>query len=138
VQTLQSMAHDLSAMGQQVQELKANIAELKAGQDQMTREFAKAQQAKSSEPRAESNAHPKVTGLPPRPPAAPGHRPKPPAAYTPSYATPLSPAPITAAPPPTRPQAAAVPPPFPPPTSGTAEATADDDGPVVRPPMPLR
>lgn len=124
-QALQSMTRDLAAMGQQIEQLKATIAELKAGQEQMAREMAKASapkpaEAKIVDPRA------KVSALPPKPPAAtvapPVRKPKP--VYTPAYA------PMPIAPPSS--QAAAIPPP------PTPQAVADDDGPVVRPPMPVR
>jgi hypothetical protein len=137
---LQSMAQDLAAMGKQVEELKATIAQLKAGQAQMARELAKASEAKVSEIKpAEQAPRPKVTAL--TPPAShrsaphPVRKPKPaPVSYSPAYA-PAPAAPITAAPtaplPPT--QAAAPIPPAPP-----AQTIADDGQPVVRPPMPLR
>ncbi|MBR0828127.1 hypothetical protein JQ596_21560 [Bradyrhizobium manausense] len=128
-QALQSMTRDLAAMGQQIEQLKATIAELKAGQEQMAREMAKASapkpaEAKIVDPRA------RVSALPPKPTATavpPVRKPKP--AYTSAYAPSYAPMPI--APPPS--QAAAIPPP-PAPT----QAVADDDGPVVRPPMPVR
>ncbi|MGY4409545.1 hypothetical protein ACVWW4_001281 [Bradyrhizobium sp. LB7.1] len=41
VQSVQSMTRDLAAMAQQIEQLKVNIAELKAGQEQMAREMAK-------------------------------------------------------------------------------------------------
>ncbi|MGY8684139.1 hypothetical protein Q2941_41230 [Bradyrhizobium sp. UFLA05-153] len=127
-QSLQSMTRDLAAMTQQIEQLKANIAELKASQEQMAREIAKASapprpaEARIADPRA------KLSALPPRPPAPPVRKPRPVAA-APAYAPTYAPAPI--APPP---QAAAVPPPPPP---ASASQLADDDGPVVRPPMPV-
>ena len=48
---MQSMAQDLATMGQQVEELKATIAQLKAGQAQMARELAKTSEAKAGETR---------------------------------------------------------------------------------------
>ncbi|MGY2907251.1 hypothetical protein [Bradyrhizobium sp. URHC0002] len=126
---LQSMAQDLAAMNQQVQELKTTVAQLRASQAQMAREFAKASEAKATETRpAEPNQGPRVSALTPRPAVPPPVR-KPKPAY--SY----SPAPIAAAPaaplPPA--QAAAPLPPGPP-----KQTIADDGEPVVRPPMPLR
>ena len=133
---LQSMAQDLAAMGQQVQELKTTIAQLKAGQAQMVRELAKASEAKAAETRpAEQNHGPRVSALTPptpRPAAPPVRKPKPAYSNSPSY----SPAPIAAAPaaplPPAQ-AAAPLPPPAPP-----KQTIADDGEPVVRPPMPLR
>ncbi|UPK39865.1 hypothetical protein IVB18_23135 [Bradyrhizobium sp. 186] len=126
-QSVQSMTRDLAAMAQQIDQLKANIAQLKAGQEQMAREMAKTPapkpvaEAKPVDPRA------RISALPPRPPAPPVRKPKPVTtqAYSPAYA----PAPI--APPPS--QVVAVPPP----AVVTTQAVADDDGPVVRPPMPV-
>jgi hypothetical protein len=130
---LQSMAQDLAAMGRQVEELKTTIAQLRARQAQMAREFAKASEAKAVETRpAEQNQGPRVSALtPPAPrPAVPPPVRKPKPAY--SY----SPAPIAAAPaaplPPAQ-AAAPLPPPAPP-----RQTIADDGEPVVRPPMPLR
>jgi hypothetical protein len=137
---LQSMARDLATMGQQVEELKTTIAQLRASQAQMAREFAKASEVKASEAKAseakaaetkpaEQNLRPRVSALPAAPP--PVRKPKPVSSYSPSYA----PAPIAAAPaaplPPA--QAAAPLPPAPP-----KQTIADDGEPVVRPPMPLR
>lgn len=115
---LQSMAQDLAAMGQQVEELKGTIAQLKASQAQMAREVAKANEARTAE------VSPKVTAPAPRPAAAPARKPKKPttpaqAAYVPPL--PPAPAPVQQyAPPPPR------------------QTMADDGAPVVRPPMPLR
>ncbi len=139
---LQSMAQDLAAMGQQVEELKATIAQLKASQSQMAREFAKASEAKPLEAKAaetrpaetrpaEPSLRPRVSALTPPPaqrPAAPPpvRKPKPVVStYSPAYA----PAPLAAAPPPPPQMATPVPP---------AQTIADDGEPVVRPPMPLR
>jgi hypothetical protein len=130
VQSVQSMTRDLAAMAQQIEQLKANIAELKAGQEQMAREMTKPPAPKpvaDAKPRIDPRAQ--MSALPPRPAAPPVRKPKPVVShtYTPAY----SPAPL-APPPPS--QAAAVPPP----AAMTTQAVADDDGPVVRPPMPLR
>jgi hypothetical protein len=128
---LQSMAQDLAAMSQQVQELKTTIAQLKAGQAQMAREFAKASEAKAAETRpAEPNQGPKASALTPPPPRPavppPVRKPKPAHSSSPSY----SPAPIAAAP--AAPAAAPLPP------APPKQTIADDGEPVVRPPMPLR
>ena len=125
-QSLQSMTRDLAAMTQQIEQLKANIAELKASQEQMAREIAKPAAPKPAEARL-ADPRTKLSALPPRPPAPPVRRPRPVAA-TPAYAPTYAPAPIAP------PQAAAVPPPPPP---ASTPQLADDDGPVVRPPMPV-
>lgn len=132
--SVESMTRDMAAMAQQVEQLKADIAELKAGQEQMVREMAKPAAPKPvTEARPPVDPRARVSTLPPRAPASmpPVRKPKPVAAHTtrPAY----SPAPL-AAPPPL--QAAAVPPPVAPPVA-TTQAIADDDGPIVRPPMPL-
>lgn len=131
--SVESMTRDIAAMAQQIEQLKANIAELKAGQEQMVREMAK-----PSAPKPIAEAKPpvsppaRVSALPPRAPALPPVRkPKPMVSHT--YMPAYSPAPL-APPPPS--QAAAVPPPVPPPVT-TTQTVADDDGPVVRPPMPV-
>jgi len=119
-QLLQSMAHDLAAMGQQIEQLKASIAQLKAGQDQIARDMAK-----NSEARVSAQAVQPRTAPPPRPvAAAPVHRPKPPA-YPPAQTA------AAAAPP--QPPASA-----PAPVQTLPEPRAQDGGPVVRPPMPVR
>jgi hypothetical protein len=139
---LQSMARDLTTMGQQVEELKTTIAQLRASQAQMARELAKASEAKASEAKAseakaadprpaEPNLRPRVSALtppPPRPAAPPPVR-KPKPAY--SSSTSYAPAPMAAAP--AAPQAAAPLPLVPP-----QQTIADDGEAVVRPPMPLR
>ena len=138
---LQSMAQDLAAMSQQVEDLKATIAQLRASQTQMAREPAKTSESKTSESKisegkdaraseakpSEPNLRPRVTAAavpPPRPAAAPARKPKP-AAYPPAqaaYVPPLPPAPAQAQPAPPPPQ----------------QTLADDGEPIVRPPMPLR
>ena len=135
---LQSMARDLATMNQQVEELKATIAQLKASQAQMAREFAKASDARTTETRpAEQNPRPKVSALTPPPPQRPAapppvRKPKPAAySYSPAYA----PAPVAAAPAAPLPPAQAAAPLSPAPPRQTI---TDDGEPVVRPPMPLR
>ncbi|MET4390236.1 hypothetical protein ABIB73_006018 [Bradyrhizobium sp. F1.4.3] len=118
-QSVQAMTRDLAVMAQQIEQLKANIAELKAGQEQISHEMAKppapkpVAEVKPIDPRA------RVSALPPRQPV---RKPKPVA--TQAY--------VLAPPAPPPPQAVAVPPPV-----ATTQAVADDDGPVVRPPMPV-
>lgn len=133
-QAVESMTRDIAAMAQQIEQLKANIAELKAGQEQMVREMAKPPAPKPvAEAKPPVDPRARVSALPPRAPAPippPVRKPKPVVSrsYTPAY----SPPPL--APPPS--QAAAVPPPTAP-AVATTQTVADDDGPIVRPPMPL-
>jgi hypothetical protein len=126
-QLLQSMAHDLAGLGQQVEQLKASIEELKAGQQQMSREIAKA---------SEQNLRPKISALPPRPPAARPRKPMPP--LPPPQATAARPLPQAAAP--YVPQAAApyVPRQVEPPLQATAQPRDEELSSVPRPPMPVR
>jgi len=130
-QLLQSMARDLAAMGQQVEQLQASLAELKAGRQAMSPEAARTSVATPSvagtpEIRApEPNLRPKMSALPPRPAAAPPVRKPRPAYYPPAQ---------SAAPPPV--PLAAPPPPQPAPQPQTAGRLEDE--PVARPPMPMR
>jgi hypothetical protein len=120
-QQIQVLTRDLAAMGQQVEALKAGVAELKATQDQVTRD-AKAAEAKAAEAKAfEQNMRAKVSALPPRPPVAPVKKPKPPvqAASAPLLPPPGAPAPTQIAPPP-------------------PVSSAPQDQMVPRPPMPVR
>jgi hypothetical protein len=125
---LQTMTQDLAAMGQQVEELKATITELKASQAQMARELAKASGGKAAATRPEPNPRPKVSTLTPAAPRTtappPVRKPKPTYSHSPA---PIATAPVAPL------QAAAPLPPAPP-----RQAMADDGQPVVRPPMPLR
>lgn len=130
-QTVESMTRDIAAMAQQIEQLKANIAELKTGQEQMVREMAKppapkpvAEVKPPVDPRARASALPQRAPAPIPPPV---RKPKPVVShsYMPAYSPP---------PPPS--QAAAVPPAAAPPVA-TTQTVADDDGPIVRPPMPL-
>ena len=133
--SVESMTRDIAAMAQQIEQLKANIAELKAGQEQMVREMAKASAPKPvAEVKPPVDPRARVSALQPRPPAPmppPVRKPKPAVSHT--YMPAYSPAPVAPPPPPS--QAAAVPP-APAPVT-TTQAVADDDGPVVRPPMPV-
>ena len=125
-QTLQSMTRDLAAMAQQIEQLKGDIAELKAGQQQMARETAKPVQPKPAEARA-VDPRAKLSAAP-RPAAPHVRKPKPKPVYTPTYA------PVPIAPPPPPSQATALPPRS---AAAAQPQVADDDGPVVRPPMPV-
>jgi hypothetical protein len=142
---LESMASDLAGMGQQIEQLKASIAQLRAGQEQMSRDIAQNSEAQNSEAKAAEartsavrasearpvaqNPRPKVSAPPVRVTAVPARKPKP--AYLPA-----SPAYPQAATTPALPQAAPML--VPPAPAPQAEVTADDGAPVVRPPMPVR
>jgi hypothetical protein len=133
---IQSMARDLAAMGQQINELKASIEQIKASQPQMASAPAKTTEARLAEPKL---AEPKLPDPKPAEPVLTRPRIVPPPP-TPVHAT-ATPvrkpkqvfpyAPIAPASPP--PQQAA--------TAASApmqiEPQAEDGGPVVRPPMPL-
>jgi hypothetical protein len=125
-QLLQSMAHDLASMGQQIEQLKASIDQLKAGQDQLAQRVAKITEARAVEPRPVA-PRPRVTTLPPHAAVVPPPVRRPAQTYVPP--PPGSAAPLPAATPqtmaPAQPQQPAV-------------VDADDDTPVVRPPMPVR
>jgi chemotaxis protein histidine kinase CheA len=122
-EALQSMARDVANLTQQVGELQASIAQLKANQEQMARDKAKAPEARVSEVRPAAPVEPRPTklGAPPRPLGTlPVHRSRPPA-YPPAqtaYVPPPPAAPVQIAPPPV--------------------AAQPDGDPVVRPPMPVR
>ena len=77
-QSIQSMSRDLAAMGQQVEQLKASIAELKAGQQASARDVARPSELRPSEVR--TPARPKLSAAQPRTAAvaAPSRRPMPP------------------------------------------------------------
>ncbi|WP_298261780.1 hypothetical protein [Bradyrhizobium sp.] len=135
-QQLQSMANDLANANQEIETLKASIAELKASQQQMAHDLAK-----TSEKLAEQSAKAKVAATVPRPAAhrpsssysttstySPSPTPAPPAAYRPttsSYSV------QAAAPPPPATAQSYVPPPIPlQPEPGSTS--------VPRPPMPVQ
>ena len=128
-QSIQSLSRDLAAMGQQVQQLKASLAELKASQEQVAHD-AKAAEAKAGEAKAfEQTMRAKVSALPPRPPVAPARKPKP-------YVPPVQAAAAPLLPPPGAPgfapvQIAPAAPPQP-------LSVAPQDDLVPRPPMPVR
>jgi hypothetical protein len=124
------MTRDLAAMAQQIEQLKTNIAELKAGQEQMARELTKLPAPKPVAETRPIDPRARASAVPPRPAAPPARKPKPVVSHT--YMPAYSPAPLASPPPP---QAAAAPLPAAPVV--TTQAVADDDGPVVRPPMPV-
>jgi hypothetical protein len=114
-QRIQSMTRDLASLGQEVEQLKAGIAQLKASQEQMSRDLAKA--AAPPPPR------PRIAPPPPRPASAPVRRP---VASYPPLLPPAAPA--------VRDTAAASAQPSEPPGAGQAP----DAEPVPRPPLPMR
>ncbi|HEX3673481.1 MAG TPA: hypothetical protein VHU87_04345 [Rhizomicrobium sp.] len=129
-QQLQSVTQDVAAMGQQIEALKATIAQLKAGQEQMaqqiSRDVVRNAVVRNSEPKAAEPRH--VSTQPPRPVPA----------RKPVRATYYAPAPAASAmnmPPP--PRYPAPPPVAAPPPMQSMGAVAPDGDPVVRPPMPL-
>jgi hypothetical protein len=126
----------LQSVEQEIEQLKARIAQLKASQEQMSRDIAKVSEVKASEVKAsevrasEQNLRPRISAIspPPRRPAvAPAHRPMP-APYPPAQA---------AAVPPPLPQAVAPYVPQQPEPPPQARAQPQDE-PVPRPPMPVR
>jgi len=133
-QLLQSLTRDVAAMGQQIEQLKASIAELKAGQQPMVRDVAKPSEVKPVRPSevrtSAQNLRPKMSSPPPQPAAVPARAPMP--AYSPAQAAPRQ----AAANPPMLPQAA--PPPALPQPAPPRIAAEPEDEPVLRPPMPVR
>ncbi len=75
---LQSIARDLSSLRQDVERMKASVAELKAGQDQLSREVARASD-KATDKALEQALRPRVSMVSP-PVAAPARKPPPPVA----------------------------------------------------------
>jgi hypothetical protein len=137
--SLQSTARDLASLTQQVEQLKAS-------QQQMSRDLAKASEAKASEVKAseakaseakasEQNLRSKISAPPPRRLAAPSRKPMP--AYAPPQALAAPALPPAAAP--YVPQASYMPRPPEPPPQTTGEALTDPElSSVPRPPMPVR
>ncbi len=138
---LQSMARDLAAMGQQISELKATIEQLKASQGQASqlqptqapvpprepvRTEARLTEPAAAPPTAAPLVRPRIVMPPAHATAAPVRKPKQVFPY----------APIAAAPPPAASapvsQAAVAPA-----QAASPPQTAEDGGPVVRPPLPL-
>jgi hypothetical protein len=129
-QLIQSMARDLATLGQEVEQLKAGMEELKANQQQMFRELAKV---------SEQNSRPKTSAVsaPPARPAAARPR-KPIASYPAAQAAAAPGLPQTAQPyVPRQPEYA--PRAIEPPPQATVEPQADPELlSVPRPPMPVR
>jgi hypothetical protein len=129
-QLLQSVARDVASLGQEVEQLKASMEQLKASQQQMSRDVAKATEAKVSE----QNSRPKLSALPPRPAAARARKPMP--SYYPPYPSPQAAA-APASPPAAAPYYA--PRQVEPQPQIAAEPPADAEvSSVPRPPMPVR
>jgi hypothetical protein len=128
-QTLQSVTRDVASLTQQLDALKASIAELKANQEQLSRDMAKPRAAEARLPEARPAEHkPAKLGAPPRPLGTIVQRNPRPPTYPPMQATAAAPLP----PPGSLPVQIA---PGPPPA---AASDASDDGVIVRPPMPVR
>jgi len=117
-QQIQSMARDLAAMGQQVEQLKAAIEQLKASQHAAVAPAPPVARPPAPKPQ------PKHTALP-KPPATAASPPRPAPAY---------PVQASAVPPPPAPAPAAAPYYPPPPPQATTQPNGE---PVVRPPMPM-
>jgi hypothetical protein len=128
-QLIQSMAHDLATVGQQIEQLKASIEQLKAGQEQMSRDMAKV-----SDKASEQSLRPRIAAPPPPPPRPVVARPrKPPPPYPLPQAATAPAVPQAAAPyypPPRQPQ--------PPPAAADAPPLDPELSSAPRPPMPLR
>jgi hypothetical protein len=128
-QLMQSMAHDLASVGQQIEQLKASIEQLKAGQDQLSRDVAKVSEKASEKIARIAPVPPPV--VPPRPVVPRPH--KPPTPYPlPQAAT------APAVPPPAAPY---YPPPRQiqsPPDAANAPPLDPELSSAPRPPMPLR
>jgi hypothetical protein len=127
---LQSMARDLANARKEVEALKTSVAELKASQQQMARELAKA---------SEQTAHAKLTPPLARPAVANARKPAPPA-YSP---TPAASAPPYRPPPAYSTTQAAAPPPLPPTAQPYVPRQVEPLPPpqaegVPRPPMPVQ
>jgi hypothetical protein len=128
-QLLQTMARDLATVAQEIEQLKASIEQLKASQQQVSRDVARAYEAKASETKAsEQSPRPRISAPAPRPAAAPARRPMPP--FPPAQAAAAR----------TLPQAApSVPRQAEPQPQATAQPQAEPElSPVPRPPMPVR
>jgi hypothetical protein len=121
---LQSMSRDVASLTQQIEDLKTSIAQLKASQEQLSREIAKPPEPRVSEARV-AEPRPKQLGAPPHPLGTLVRKPKP-VVYPPTQAyVPPPPPPAAASPAPLTP------------SSGQVVAQPDDET-VVRPPMPVR
>ncbi|MEO8317672.1 MAG: hypothetical protein ABI561_05045 [Bradyrhizobium sp.] len=129
-QQLQSMARDLAAMGAQINELKATIADIKANQSQLPQAQASREPARTEAKLAEPVApvvplqRPRIVMPPAHAAVAPVRKPKQVFPYAPIAPSQAAAAPV--------PQTVAAPAQVAP-----QPQTAEDGGPVVRPPLPL-
>ena len=131
-QTLQSVTRDVASLTQQLEALRASIAELKASQEQLSRDMAKPRAAEAKLPEARPAEHrPARLGAPPRPLGTIVQRNPRPPMYPPMQATAAAPLPPPGAGSPLPVQISPGPPP-------AAASDASDDGVIVRPPMPVR
>ena len=78
LELLQSVARDVASLRQQIDELKATVTQLKAGQEQLSRDKARPSEARVSEVRP-VEPRPTKLGAPPRPLGTLVHRARPPA-----------------------------------------------------------
>jgi hypothetical protein len=137
--SLQSMARDLANLGQEVELLKASLAELRAGQPPVSRDVAKSSEVRASE----QNLRPRPAP-PPRVAAAPARRPMPPPPPPPQASSAPALPPAAAPYPAPAPYYASrqpdyAPRPFEPQPQPAAEPLTDPElSSVPRPPMPLR
>jgi hypothetical protein len=150
-QLLQSMARDLASLGQEVELLKASIAELRTSQQQLSRDAAKAaetnaadikaaetkaSETKASETKASRQSQrSRTAAAPPRPATARARKPTPPSPPMQAAAPPL---PLAGAPYYAPRQQEYAPRQFEPPPRGRDELTDPEYETVPRPPMPLR
>jgi hypothetical protein len=122
---LQSMARDLASLGQEVEQLKAGIVQIKASQQQMSRNVARV-----SDKPSDQNLRARASGPAPRPAAAQARKPllpSPPAHAAAAAGLPPQPAAAYYVPRQPEPQ-----------PQTTAEPSAEPDFSVPRPPMPVR
>jgi hypothetical protein len=146
-QSLQSMARDLASVSQEVEQLKASIEQIKAGQQQTSRDVARASDQNKA---SEQHARPRISALPPRSAVAQPRKPiapyPPGQAYTPAQAYPPSQAAVAplpqpaAAPPSPQPAASYYVPRQPEPLPPAAAQSLSEPGleSTPRPPMPVR
>jgi hypothetical protein len=127
--TTQAMAHDMAAMGQQIEALKATVEQLRAGQDQMSQQLSRLSAPKpvAAIARPVAPPRPQVSALPPM------HRPRP--AVSPEMANAALGAPprnLGSLPP------APQPAPMQYQSRGAQVIDRNDGDPVGRPPMPVQ
>jgi hypothetical protein len=157
-QSLDSMANQLASARQEIEQLKASIEELKAGQQQMARDLVKASDSKAADARAsdprtsEIKASPDVRASEARMPEVrpaeqnlrprtPAHPPRTTIGRVPHKPVPIPPPPLqqTATAPMPPASARYVPRPMAPPPQTTGETLTDPElASVPRPPMPVR